>query len=86
MDERLQDPVDSLKELLEVTTKAGRRCAYDLSHAIDLIPRDDPFVQSLRERAELWLSIFNPANGPNDYRNSLHHEIFKLEGEIVQLR
>ncbi len=66
------------KELFELQTKAGRRCAYDLVHAADGI-RDPEQRELFRNRAKLWLTIFNPSDGIKDYRNRLHRDIFDLE-------
>jgi hypothetical protein len=64
--------------------KAGRRCAYDLKHAADEI--DSPiYRERMRERAELWLKVFNPANDSKNYRHYLHHVIFELENQISKL-
>lgn len=79
-DSSITDILQINKELLEISTKAGRRCAYDLAHSGDMIPGE--VGQSIRERAENWLTVFNPANGVKDYRNILHKEIFNLEMEM----
>jgi len=79
-----QDPQQIQAELLELITKAGRRCAYDLRHAADLCA-DRAVGEEFRERADMWLKIFNPANGPKDYRNKFHHEIYALERRLHQM-
>lgn len=62
-------------QLLELTTKCARRCAHDLAHAADSLdmigisyPRIREEAAEYRERARHWLTIFNPANGPKNYR------------------
>ena len=72
-------------ELLELIVKAGRRCAHDLTHAVDSIP--DPVLRTaMRNRAEMWHAIFYPDNGPKDYRSQLHRDISRLEGQVARLK
>lgn len=78
------EPVQAMQELLELTTKAARRCAYDLAHAVDQMP-DAEERRLYGDRARHWLSIFNPANGPKDYRARLHNQLFRLEQHIERL-
>ncbi len=75
---------DIPNEILELIIKAGRRCAYDLRHAADGIGYEEHRKLYL-ERAEMWLSIFNPANGPKDYRSKLHDKINHLEARVKTL-
>jgi hypothetical protein len=77
-------PEEAMRELLELTIKAARRCAYDLSHASGDV-RDPELRQLFARRARHWLSIFNPANGPKDYRHRLHHTIDDLENQVDRL-
>ncbi|MDS1141764.1 hypothetical protein RE432_15085 [Pusillimonas sp. SM2304] len=78
-------PEGAQRELMELIVKAGRRCAYDLAHAADWLP--DPGSQATyRARAKMWINIFDPANGPKDYRHRLHQEIFMLERRIERLK
>lgn len=70
-----------LKELLELITKAGLRCSYDLLHAAadQRSPDKSNFYNS---RAHYWATIFNPADGGTDYRHDLHRRISYLENEL----
>lgn len=77
-------PEQANKELLELTIKAARRCAYDLRHAADEMPKGE-FRDILSGRAVGWLTIFDPTNGPKDYRHRLHRDIVMLEMENERL-
>lgn len=69
---------------LELMTKAGRRCAYDLRHAASCI--HDPAEQQLfHDRAYMWLNVFNPGSDGKNYRHRLHIEIDRLETRIEKL-
>lgn len=71
------------RELLELVVRSGRRCAYDLRHAIECLGMRDKESASLFDgRAEHWLTVFDPARGPKDYRTQLHLEISRLEGQL----
>lgn len=71
------------RELLELVVRSGRRCAYDLRHAIECLGMCDKESASLFDgRAEHWLTVFDPARGPKDYRTQLHLEIARLEGQL----
>lgn len=76
-------PEQANSELLELVIKAGRRCAYDLQHASDDIPGNQGGI--LRDRADMWLRIFDPAHGPKDYRSRLHTTITELEMRVQGL-
>jgi hypothetical protein len=66
------------KELFELLVKAGRRCAYDLKHAFEHIPKDDVIKPMLEGRAEMWLRVFNPDGGVKDYRADLHRDLDRV--------
>lgn len=76
---------DCTKEMFELLSKAGLRCAYDLRHAADNI-EDKELSKMFNDRAKMWLNIFNPNNGPKEYSNSLHKEIWGLERDIGRLK
>jgi|SRR6185503_4486139 len=78
-------PDRELAELLELTTQAGRRCAYDLDHACSPWLSDE-LRTALSWRARNWLLVFMPVTGPKDYRHRLHHEIIALEHRVENLR
>lgn len=76
---------DCTKEMFEVISKAGLRCAYDLRHAADHI-NDKELSNMFNNRSKMWLNIFNPNNGPKNYQNSLHNEIYNLERDVEKLK
>ncbi|MFK4705933.1 hypothetical protein ABIC83_002772 [Roseateles asaccharophilus] len=82
---RRRGSLDDLHETLELTVKAGRRCAHDLDHAADEI-RDAEQREFFRQRARMWLAIFYPDKGPKNYRAELHLTISRLEGQVARLR
>lgn len=77
-------PEDAQRELLELTIKAARRCAYDLAHAVDHMEVGE-FRDTLTHRAHHWKTVFNPANGPKDYRHDLHVKVGSLERRVAGL-
>lgn len=79
---RTQNETD---ELLRLVVKAGRRCAYDLSHCAGG-NREPEEAQIFHERAQYWLTLFNPADDGKNYRDRLHTEIYNLEREAKRLR
>lgn len=84
----MDDNYTELKELLELTIKAGRRCAHDLKHATHEIYRngDNEMYELFRNRADYWKTVFYPEDGPKNYRAGLHHEISDLEYKVEKLR
>jgi len=78
-------PEAAQRELMELVVKAGRRCAYDLAHAADSLS-DSGQRDIFRARAQHWLGIFNPANGPKDYRHRLHQELVMQDFRIERLK
>lgn len=79
------DILEAQKELIDVLTNAARRCAYDLRHAADSC-NDKFFADFYNERADHWLSIFNPVDGPKHYVSRLHAEMTNLHKDIVKLK
>lgn len=78
-------PLDVLAEQLEVVIKAGRRCAYDLKHAASDV--NDPEMRRIfSSRADTWLTIFAPVDGPKDYVSRLNREINQLQRDIRALK
>ena len=79
----LQEQVYILQETLDLTAKAGIRCAHDFRHAVDYMPNDvRPLFSS---RVENWIKIFR-RDGPKNYRHELHMEIDRLEDENKRLK
>lgn len=78
-------PDEANRELMELVIKAARRCAYDLAHAADW-QLDAEQRKMFQARAKNWLTIFNPANGPKDYRHRMHVDISMLEIKIRRLQ
>jgi len=81
---RAYEPQEAMREQLELTCKAARRCAHDLAHAADMV-REEAWAAEFRTRASNWLTVFYPANGPKDYRAQLHRDIARLELRIGDL-
>jgi hypothetical protein len=69
-------------EINRLVTRAGRRCARDLSHAIDHIPEGDPSKEIFRERSKLWRETFWDCSA---YRDAMHTEIVMLEFKVSDL-
>jgi len=80
------NPYAILRDQLELITKAGRRCAYDLAHAVDCMPQNDVLTELLRENVKMWKSIFNPGDDGKNYRHHLHNTINQLECEVERLK
>lgn len=81
MESKISTEYEELKELLELITKAGRRCAYDLLHA-SADQRTPEKSQYYYDRGHYWGTIFNPADGGTDYRHDLHRHISDLDYEL----
>lgn len=81
-------PEEAREELLRLITKAGRRCAYDLAHAVSSIcdPADADLRKMYERRAQLWQSVFNPGCDQKNYRDRLHHKIDQMHEEIDRLQ
>ena len=78
-------PEQATRELHDLLVKAGRRCAYDLRHASHEI-RDRELSEMFADRANHWLSIFNPGNDQKNYRHRLYTIIEELEIRIERLQ
>jgi hypothetical protein len=78
-------PEAAQREQVELLVKAGRRCAYDLRHAADLITNDSKFAKIFYDRANLWEKVFNPADDGKNYRHHLHNVIESLESRVEKL-
>lgn len=82
-------PEDGLAETLAITIRCARRCAYDLSHAADLIDHRGPwaeFGQRFERKAAHWQSLFSSGASMKDYRLELHNDLDKAERTIEKLR
>lgn len=86
MKEEDYTPEQAQAEMIELLTKAGRRCAYDLKHAADYMTGDVEFQKIMRDRADHFLSVFNPGNDQKNYRTRLHGIILNLENEVAKLK
>lgn len=83
-----ENPQNLTAQLYEILLKSARRCAYDLSHAINCIPSDSLDSQLKNElelRAQWWQELFTAGNNMKDYRLSYVHDISKLESEVGRL-
>lgn len=90
-------PEDGLAETLEITLRCARRCAYDLSHAADMITSDQehfyfPWRKGMQKRADYWQSLFSSGTSMKDYRLQLHralderdHKIDRLRAKLIEL-
>lgn len=76
---------EQLEEEYSVLLKSARRCAHDLDHALNWIPRDHWANSMFQDRAQHWLKIFSP-DGMKDYRIDLHYEIEELERDVRRLK
>ena len=84
-------PEDGLAETLAITIRCARRCAYDLSHAADMIPYEPghffaPWHKRMQDKASHWQSLFSSGASMKDYRLKLHQEIDRQEEVIRKLR
>lgn len=68
-----------------ILLKSARRCAHDLSHAVDLIQPSCRLGELFEDRARYWLQIFSPT-GVKDYRLEIYNKIDQLEAEVMALR
>lgn len=69
-------------EINRLVTRAARRCARDLHHALDHIPANDPNLPYYRMRCSGWKAIFWDSA---QYRDLMHHEISRLEDKVREL-
>lgn len=81
-------PEDGLAETLAITIRCARRCAYDLSHAADMIdPRmGREWEQRFQDKANHWQSLFSSGTSTKDYRLRLHSELDQANRTIEKLR
>lgn len=84
-------PEDGLAETLEITIRCARRCAYDLSHAADMIPSDishlyGPWRKRMQSKADYWQSLFSSGASMKDYRLRLHRDLDERDHKIERLR
>lgn len=78
-------PEDGLAETLAITVRCARRCAYDLSHAADMVS-DGQWASRYRARSEHWQSLFSSGASMKDYRLKLHRDLDERERTIERLR
>lgn len=84
-------PEDGLAETLAITVRCARRCAYDLSHAADMIPDDlshfyGPWRKRMQDKADYWQSLFSSGASMKDYRLRLHRDLDERDHKIEKLR
>lgn len=80
-----RDPDEFQTELLRLIVKAGRRCAYDLAHAVDYM-EPGHMKEILKDRPAHWLAVFNPADDGKSYRDRLHNSIYELGNHVDYLQ
>lgn len=78
-------PERHLAEVHELVVLAARRCAYDLLHAAGEIG-ESRYGTDYHGRANRWLEIFDPTDGPKRYRHELHDEIRRLRSRVKKYR
>lgn len=68
--------------------RLARRCAYDLRHTTDAVPRDHFMIAKFRmhEAANYWTSLFAKGNPGKDYRLKMLTQIDDLKKENEKLR
>ena len=86
----VSEPEDGLAETLAITIRCARRCAYDLSHAADLLPDDQSLAGTFKPhfaaKADHWQSLFSSGTSMKDYRLRLHQDLDDQARLIDQLR
>lgn len=80
------DQIEILKELLELSIKAGRRMMHDFDHMLNEVPDDNDYKKEYRERGKHWQTIFYPDDGMKNYRARLHYTIAELDRTVVKLK
>ena len=84
-----ESPEDGLAETLAITVRCARRCAYDLSHAADMIDDKGTWAEfrvRFEQKATHWQSLFSSGASMKDYRLGLHREIDQKDMLIEKLR
>lgn len=80
-----EDILSDTIEILELTIRAARRCAYDLKHAAEMV-KDKYFTDIFRDNAQHYVKLFQSGNECKDYRHRLHRTISEHEITIERLR
>lgn len=80
----LQDQLNVQNEMIELVCKAGRRCCYDLAHAVSLLPESEYDYWKAREVG--WRTLFESGTEVKDYRHRLHLEVDRLLREVEKLQ
>lgn len=83
-------PEAARREQNELLLKAARRCAYDLKHCAETLTvqgsiGDRNIGTMFARRADMWIAIFVPEDGPKDYRHRLHAAIVDKDRTIDKL-
>ena len=81
------DPKRSYRSDYETLVRLARRCAYDFSHTVDVLPDDHYYIKDfgMRERADWWVALFAKGNPGKDYRMELQRRVDKAESELDRL-
>lgn len=86
----VSEPEDGLAETLAITIRCARRCAYDLSHAADLLPDDKSLAGSFKPhfaaKADHWQGLFSSGASMKDYRLRLHSDLDEQVRLVERLR
>lgn len=85
--EEMMDVDEGFKETHEILIRCARRCAYDLSHVVQLIdPNFNSIAERMIERSKHWVDLFKSGNSMKDYRIHLYTLIENKDKEIKRLR
>lgn len=81
----LRKTLNETIELLELTIRSARRCAYDLKHAAQSV-NDTNLAEFMQERASFFIKLFQSGSDVKDYRHKLRKKIDNLEICVDTLR
>jgi len=71
------------REDYETLVRLARRCAYDLRHAADDVPREN--WMNWAARANSWVSLFAKGNPGKDYRLQLQLDLSSATDDAKRL-
>jgi hypothetical protein len=81
------NPHEALRSDYETLIKLARRCAYDLAHVVDDLPKDSFWRTKFHmvEHAQWWVDLFTKGNPGKDYRHRLQHELNTANDRLKRL-
>lgn len=79
--------MEAIRADYKTLIKCGRRCAYDLHHVVDDLPKDSHWRThfDMQNRAQHWVQLFAKGNPGKDYRHEMHWENEKLAMQLDRL-